>query len=100
MKSISLERTPKRVELLKRMGSHNKVEASEAQEAFAAFIAPVIQQVLLQKVTSSQIYSDLPYNENDRPTIPVDLFLGTHENYIRIWAQTMPGGLPTNVIQG
>lgn len=100
MKSISLERTPKRVELLKRMGSTNRQDASEAQEAFAAFIAPIIQQVLLQKVTSSQIYSDIEYNENDRPTIPVDLYLGTSENYIRVWAQTMPGGLPTNVVQG
>jgi hypothetical protein len=100
MKSISLERTPKRVELLKRMGSNDKLVAGEAQEAFAAFIAPVIQQVLLQKVTSSQIYQDVEFNENDRPTIPVDLYLGTSENYIRVWAQTMPGGLPTNVVQG
>src|SRR5206468_4543752 len=82
------------------MGSNDKAVAEEAQEAFAAFIAPVIQQVLLQKVTSSAIYQDVSYTENDRPTIPVDLYLGTSENYIRVWAQTMPGGLPTNVVQG
>lgn len=100
MKTISLERTPKRVELLKRMGSTDEVVAREARQAFAAFIGPVIQTVLNQKVTSNQIYQDIEFNENDRPTIPVELYLGTSENYIRVWSQTMPGGLPTNIVQG
>jgi hypothetical protein len=100
MKIISLERTPKRVELLKRMGSNDRLVAAEAQQAFAAFISPVIQTVLLQKVTSNAIYQDVEFNENDRPSIPVELYLGTAENYIRVWSQNMPGGLPTNVVQG
>jgi hypothetical protein len=100
MKSISLERTPERVELLKRMGDSNRAIAGEAQEAFASFLGPVIKTVLDQKATSAQIYQDLEFNENDRPSIPVDLYLGTYENNVRVWSQNMPGGLPTNVVQG
>jgi hypothetical protein len=100
MKIISLERTPKRVELLKRMVDKNKLVADEAKEAFASFISPVIQIVLNQKVTSSAIYQDAEFSENDRPTIPIDLYLGTKENYFRVWSQTVPGGLPTNMVQG
>lgn len=100
MKIISLERTPKRVELLKRMVDKNSAIALEAKEAFAAFISPVIQIVLNQKVTSSAIYQDAEFTENDRPTIPLDLYIGTKENYIRVWSQTLPGGLPTNMVTG
>ena len=97
---ISLERTPKRVELLKRMVDKNPAVALEAKEAFAAFISKPIQIVLNQKVTSSAIYQDHEFTENDRPTIPIDLYVGTKENYIRVWSQTLPGGLPTNMVTG
>ncbi len=100
MNTISLQRTPKRIELIKRMADSNKLIAAEAQEAFAAFISPVIQTVLLQKVVSNSIYTTVEFSENDRPTIPIDLYLNTGENYIRTWSQTVPGGLPTNVVQG
>jgi len=100
MKSISLKRTPKRVELLQRMGSNDKAVAQEAQEAFAAFLAPVVETVLNLKTTAATIYTDISYTENDRPTIPVDLYVGTYEDHIRVWSQSLPGGLPTNTIQG
>ena len=100
MKIISLERTAKRVELLKRMVDKNKSVADEAKEAFAAFISPVVQVVLNQKTTSSAIYQDAEFTENDRPTIPLDLYIGTKENHIRVWSQTLPGGLPTNMVTG
>lgn len=99
-KIISLERTAKRAELLKRMVDKNSAVATEAKEAFAAFISPVIQIVLNQKTTSSAIYQDAEFSENDRPTIPLDLYVGTKENYIRVWSQTLPGGLPTNMTTG
>lgn len=100
MKIISLERTPKRVELLKRMGSNDKLVAAEAQEAFAAFMGPVIQNVLTRKVTSNMIYQDVEFSSNDRPTIPLELYLGTQENFVRVWSQVQPGGLPTNIFHG
>lgn len=95
---IKFEKTPEQVELVKAMGSSNKIQAIEAQEAFAAFIAPVIQEVLLQAGTASAIYEDMTYNEDDSPSIPVDLYYGEPEGTFAVWQQTVAGGLPTQQI--
>ena len=95
---IKFEKTPEQVELVKAMGSSNKVQALEAQDAFAAFIAPVIQEVLLQAGTASAIYEDMTYDEDDSPSIPVDLYYGEPEGTFSVWQQTVAGGLPTQQI--
>jgi hypothetical protein len=95
---IKFEKTPEQVELVKAMGSSNKIQALEAQEAFAAFIAPVIQEVLLQAGTASAIYEDMTYDEDDSPSIPVDLYYGEPEGTFAVWQQTVAGGLPTQQI--
>jgi hypothetical protein len=95
---IKFEKTPEQVELVKAMGSSNKVQALEAQDAFAAFIAPVIQEVLLQAGTASAIYEDMTYDEDDSPSIPVDLYFGEPEGTFAVWQQTVAGGLPTQQI--
>jgi hypothetical protein len=95
---IKFEKTPEQVELVKAMGSSNKVQALEAQDAFAAFIAPVIQEVLLQAGTATAIYEDMSYDEDDSPSIPVDLYYGEPEGTFSVWQQTVAGGLPTQQI--
>jgi hypothetical protein len=95
---IKFEKTPEQVELVKAMGSSNKVDALEAQDAFAAFISPVIQEVLLQAGTAPAIYEDMTYNEDDSPSIPVDLYYGETEGTFSVWQQTVAGGLPTQQI--
>lgn len=95
---IKFEKTPEQIELVKAMGSSNKVQALEAQDAFAAFIAPVIQEVLLQAGTASAIYEDMSYDEDDSPSIPVDLYYGEPEGTFAVWQQTVAGGLPTQQI--
>jgi len=95
---IKFEKTPEQVELIKAMGSSNKVEALEAQDAFAAFISPVIQEVLLQAGTAAAIYEDMSYDEDDSPSIPVDLYYGEPEGTFAVWQQTVAGGLPTQQI--
>jgi len=95
---IKFEKTPEQIELVKAMGSTNKVQALEAQDAFAAFIAPVIQEVLLQAGTASAIYEDMTYDEDDSPSIPVDLYYGEPEGTFSVWQQTVAGGLPTQQI--
>lgn len=97
---IVFNRNDKQVELIKAMASKNRTEAQQAQEAFAAFVAPVIQKVLQQMATSALIYKDLEFDENSDPSIPLDLYRDVNEDYIRVWSQTMPGGLPTNITQG
>ena len=43
---LKLKNTPEQVELIKAMGSKNQLVAREAQEAFAAFLGPVVRRVL------------------------------------------------------
>ena len=55
---LNLKNTPEQVELVKAMGSKQQTVAREAQEAFAAFLGPVIQQVLNQAGTAGSVYVD------------------------------------------
>jgi hypothetical protein len=97
---IQFDKNPEQIELIKALASDNKTVALEAQEAFAAFISEVVQQVLLQTATSSMIYRDVEFDEDDAPSIPLDLYYGLNEGHISVWSQTVGGGLPTNFVQG
>jgi len=97
---LKLKNTPEQVELIKAMGSRDNAVAREATEAFAAFIGPVVSKVLLEVGTSSLIYSDLPYDEDDSPSIPLDLWSNEKEGYVNVWSQNVAGGLPTSTVEG
>jgi len=97
---IQFKNTPEQIELVKAMGSKDASVSREAMEIFAAFIGPVIQQVINTTGTASLIYADKPYNEDDSPSIPLDLFYDESVNYISTWSQSIAGGLPTNQIEG
>ncbi len=93
---IKLKNTPEQVELIKALGSKNRLVSAEASEAFAAFLGPVIQRVILQAGTASQIYTDAPFDENDSPSYPLDLYYQELNNgYVSVWSQTLAGGLPS-----
>lgn len=97
---LKLKNTPEQVELIKAMGGRDVTVAREAQEAFAAFIGPVVNKVLLEAATSSAVYTDLPYDEDDSPSIPLDLFQGEGEGLVSVWSQNVAGGLPTSTVEG
>lgn len=97
---IKLKNTPEQIELIKAMGSRDKTVAFQAQQAFADFITPVIQQVLELATFSSLIYVDWPYNEDDIPTLPLDLFYDSTVDTVQVWSQNTAGGLGTNLITG
>jgi len=97
---IQFEKNPEQIELIKALASDNKTVALEAQEAFAAFISTVVQQVLLQAGTASMIYRDVEFDDEDAPSIPLDLYYGQNEGSVSVWSQTVGGGLPTNFVQG
>ena len=71
---LKLKETPEQIELIKALGSKSPAEAAQAAEAFAAFIAPVAQKVLAQAGTAGLIYRDSLYDEDDSPSIPLDLY--------------------------
>ena len=97
---IKLKNTPEQVELIKAMASRESTVAKEAQEAFAAFIGPVVNKVLMEAATSSAVYTDLAYDEDDSPSIPLDLFQGEGEGLVSVWSQNVAGGLPTSTVEG
>ena len=94
---LQLKNTPEQVELIKAMGSRNQTVSREAQEAFAAFIGPVIQKVLQVAGTASAIYTDAPFNQDDSASYPLDLYYNENNTgYISTWSQHVAGGLPTS----
>lgn len=97
---IKLKETPEQLELIKALGSKDKSVSVPAAEAFAAFLAPVIQKVISQIGTASMIYSDLTFDEDDSPSFPLDLYYDKAVGYIQTWSQHIAGGLPVNEVSG
>lgn len=97
---IKLKNTPEQIELIKAMGSKNSTVAREATEAVAAFLGPVIREVLLTAGTVSKIYRDVAFDEDSDPSIPLDLFYNEFAGYVTVWAQNMAGGMPSSQIEG
>ena len=96
---ITLERTPEQVELVKAMASKNRDVSYEAQTALAEFIGPVLAEVVNAAPTVSNMFSSLQFNADDNPSIPLDLYHDiTDEDYIQVWSQSVPGGLPSNQV--
>lgn len=97
---IKLLETPAQLELVRAMGSNDKAIAAEAQQAFAAFIAPVTLKVLQQASTAATIYTDLTFDQDDHPSIPLDLYYATPQNYVQVYMQSIAGGLPSSLVWG
>jgi hypothetical protein len=97
---LKLKNSPEQVELIKALASKDQTVAREAAEAFAAFIGPVVQKVLSQAGTAPMIYVDNEFDEDDNPSIPLDLYYGTDANHVAVWAQNVAGGLPTSEVSG
>lgn len=97
--NITLKRTEEQVELIKAMASKNRNVAHEAQAAAAEFIAPVLAEVINNAPSLSNMFTSFSFNEDDNPSIPLDLYHDiTDTDYINIYVQNVPGGLPSNSI--
>jgi hypothetical protein len=96
---ITLKRTPEQIELVKAMASKNRDVAYEAQVALAEFIGPVLAKVVNQAPTLSNLFSNFAFSADESPSIPLDLYYDiTDEDYVTVWSQAVPGGLPTNTV--
>jgi hypothetical protein len=94
---INIKQTDKNVALLKRLASRNAAEAAEAHLSLAEFIGPVLQEVINTAPTLSALFGKFTFNEDDSPTIPLDLYSNvTEEDFLRVWSQAEPGGMPYN----
>ena len=90
----------KHVQLVKAMGSKNKIVAQEANEIFAQLMSFIVQKLLDHAGSASLIYEDFTYNEDDDPSFPLDLFFAADEGEVTVWTQSQAGGLPTSEIRG
>ena len=96
---ITLKRTEEQIELVEAMASKNRDVAYEAQVALAEFIGPVLAKVINQAPTLSNLFSNFAFNADESPSIPMDLYYDiTDEDYVTVWSQAVPGGLPTNTV--
>lgn len=93
---ITLNRTPEQVKLIKDLASRNKLVAEQAQESLAAFIGPVLQQVINNASTAAMIYSDLEFDQNSDASIPLDTYFNQAAGHFTVWSQSIAGGLPSN----
>jgi hypothetical protein len=75
-------------------------DGRKARETFAAFVGPVISQVLNQANTFSFMFTPFSYNLGTAPSIPLDYFDSNEEGLFDIWSTSIPGGLPTNHVTG
>ena len=98
--NLKLKNTPEQVELIKAMGSKDLEVSRQATQAFAAFIGPVIQKVIGQAATAGAIYSDVNYDEDDRPSYPLDLYYNEDAGHVKVWNQSIAGGLPSSQVEG
>ena len=97
--NITLKRTPEQIELIQAMGSKNRDTAYEAQVALAEFIGPVINEVVNNAPTLSNLFTPLQFNADDNPSIPLDIYYDvSDEDYINVYSTHAPGGLPQNQV--
>lgn len=96
---MNLKGTPEQKELIRKIGSANKAESWEAQEAAAKFITAPVLEAIKEASLAPMIYKDLEFDADDNPTIPLDPYY--NENYagfFSIWSSTMADGLATNLV--
>lgn len=87
------------MELIKKMGSADKLVSMEAQSAFAAFMTAPLLTAIREANLVSDIYQDIEFDDTTNPTFPLDLYY--NENYaglLSIWSQTMSDGMATNLV--
>ena len=98
---ISIKAGSDAAKLIAQLGSRNKSESIAAQESFAAFMGPVIQQVIEQAPVVGNLYASDTYAEGTSPSVPLDVYYDVKDrNFINVWTQSIAGGLATSEVRG
>ena len=96
---MKLKGTAEQVELIKKMGSANKLESMEAMSAFAAFVSGPVLQAIKEADVVSDIFQDIEFDDTTNPTYPLDLYYNeNYAGYLSIWTATMDDGMATNLV--
>lgn len=96
MNQIKFKGTPDQIELIKKVGSLNKVESNEALFALAKFIGPVIQEHLDAGAVAAPIFENAPYDADSDPSYSLDVYHAEDAGYVSVWSSTEADGIATN----
>lgn len=89
------------LEIFKAIASKDRNKSYEGQEALAALVGPIVDQVLSQAATSRAVYEVLRYDMSEgAPSIPIDTYFGNTEGALLVWNETMAGGLASQLVGG
>ena len=95
--NIEIQKTKKNAALLRAMASDDVLEAMKARSAFAAYITEPILQVIESQPVLQQLFTPYTYDYGTPSTIPLaPLFDIKDAGFVRVWAQSRPGGLATS----
>lgn len=95
--NIEIQKTKKNAALLRAMASDDIMEAIKARNAFAAYITEPILQVIESVPVLQSLFTPYTYDYGTPSTIPLaPLFDIKDAGFIRVWAQSRPGGLATS----
>ena len=97
---IRLEGTEKQLQIIRNLGSRDEQVSKAAARSLAGFISNVAQEYIRQASLAQLLFEDLPYSDEEYPTIPLDLWHSEGEDQIEVWSQTMAGGLPSSEVRG
>lgn len=98
---FTIERSPERVELMQLMASEDKQVAYKAQLAYAAqFLRPMVQRLIDQRSTVSEIFRKEVLPKGAPQTVPIDPYADYHEGDFHVWSTTKAGGLTTQTVEG
>lgn len=94
---ITIEKTENNSKLLKLMADKNALKAQAAREAFAAFITQPILKVIESEPVIGNLFITWTYDYGTPSSIPLaPLFDIKQNDFIKVWAQSRPGGLATS----
>jgi hypothetical protein len=96
--NISIEKTKKNAAIFRKMADEEDFQgAMKARQAFAAFIRDPILEVIEAYPALQSLFTNYQYDYGTPSTIPLaPLFDIRDAGFVRVWAQSRPGGLATS----
>ncbi len=95
--NIEIQKTKKNSALLRQMASDDYLVAMKARSAFATYITEPVLQLIESDPVLQTLFFPYTYDYGTPSTIPLaPLFDIKDAGFVRVWAQSRPGGLSTS----
>lgn len=97
---LDKESYPQIAKLMKAVVNDSKEISWPAQLAVARVIEPIVSNVLPQVQTSDMLFETFAFDPSDPPRVSIDAFEYLTPGSIRVWSETVDGGLHSNEFIG